>query len=446
MYDLVIRGATIVTIAGQARADLAITDGRVAGIGTGLVGGADEIDATGLHLFPGAIDPHVHFREPGLTHKEDFESGTRAAAFGGVTTVFDMPNTTPATATVEILAAKRDLVGRHAHIDFGLFGIILPENQADLAPMAGIGAIGFKLFLGETTGGNPCPDDGAIFQAFRTIAGFGGLAAVHAENNPILQTLKHELRATGRTDARAHLESRPAFVEAEAIDRAATIAQAAGCRLHVVHVSSAEGLDRVRAARARGANVTGEALIAHLLLDDAVYATHGNLALVNPPIRERRHPEALWRGIADGSIDFIATDHAPHTLEEQSRPNVWQGVGGFAGVETFLPLLLSQVAAGRLSLEDVARLTSARAAQVYGLWPRKGSLAIGADADIALVDLKHRWRIDARDMHAKHPISPFEGWEITGKPIGTIVRGTPVVRDGAIVSPPTGQFLAPARA
>lgn len=443
MYDLVVRGGMLVTPAGRVEADLAISNGKVAAIGLALGPAAEEVDASGLYVLPGLVDPHVHFRDPGLTQKEDFGSGTLAAAFGGVTTVLDMPNTMPAVATARDLLAKREVTEGKAHVDYGLFGIILQENEGDLAGMAETGAIGYKLFMGETTGNNPCPDDGAIFGAFREAARLDLPVAVHAENNPILQRLKRELKAAGRTDPRAHLDSRPAFVEAEAVARAAMIAQGAGNRLHVVHVSSRDGLAQVVAAERRGVRATCEALVAHLLLDDRAYDRYGNLAVLSPPLRTPDHVRALWDGIARGEIDCIGSDHAPHTAEEQARRNVWEAVGGWVGVETTLPLMLAQVAGGRLTLERFVQLASENPARIYGLYPRKGSLQVGADADLVLVDLDRQWTLDQRQLHSKHPVTPFDGWTVAGKLVATFLRGRCIVRDGELVSEPTGAMLSP---
>jgi dihydroorotase-like cyclic amidohydrolase len=184
-------------------------------------------------------------------------------------------------------------------------------------------------------------------------------------------------------------------------------------------------------------------LIAHLLLDDRAYERHGNLAMVNPPIREREHVDALWAGLRAGEIDLVATDHAPHTLDEQMRDDVWQGVGGFGGVELLLPLLLTQAAEGRLALEDAVRLTSQGPARVYGLYPRKGSLAIGSDADFALVDLDAAWTVDQASLHAKHRVSPFHGETLKGRPVGTYVRGCAVMREGELTGSPSGRLVRP---
>jgi allantoinase len=439
--DLVVKDAVIVTSAGSGRADLGVRDGRVAAVGSGLGTAAEVIEAGELHLVPGLIDVHVHFREPGLTYKEDFGSGSLAAACGGVTTVHDMPNTPPVVASGEILRAKRALVEPKAWVDFGLYGVILPDNEAELDGLAEAGAMGYKLYLGETTGNNPTPDDGAIYAAMRRIARRGLIVGVHAENNPILQRLRRDLRAQGRTDPRAHLESRPAFVEAEAVERAATLAEAAGCRVHIHHLSTRDGLERVVAARRRGARITCEVLVSHLALDDAAYARYGNLVKVNPPLREPEHVAALWDGLRAGLIDCIATDHAPHSAEEQALESVWEAHGGWIGVETMLPLLLTDVAAGRLSLEQMVRLTSENPARLYGHWPRKGSLQVGADADFVLVDLAARYRLDQTKLHSKHPVTPFDGWELTGRPVATYLRGTCVAREGEPVGAQRGRFL-----
>ena len=441
MLDLLIKNAVIVTSTGSAQADLGVRAGRVAAVGTRLGSSAEEVDGSGLHLLPGLIDVHVHFREPGLTYKEDFGSGTLAAAAGGVTTIHDMPNTPPVVATGAILQAKRALVEPKAWVDFGLYGVILPDNEEQLEGLAEAGAMGYKLYLGETTGNNPTPDDGTIYAAFRRIARLGLVVGVHAENNPILQRLKRELQAAGRTDPRAHLDSRPAFVEAEAVERAATIAEAAGCRLHIHHLSTRDGLERVVAARRRGVRITCEALVSHLELDDAAYERYGNLVKVNPPLREREHVEALWAGLQRGEIDCVATDHAPHSAEEQSLENVWDAHGGWIGVETMLPLLLTEVAAGRLSLEQLVRLTSEAPARLYEHWPRKGSLQVGADADFVLVDLQARYRLNQATLHSKHPVTPFHGWDLVGRPVATYLRGTCVAREGEPQGQPRGCFL-----
>jgi dihydroorotase len=445
MLDLVVTGGTIVSADGAVRADLGVRDGRVVSVGLDLGEAAERVDADGLHVLPGLIDVHVHFRDPGMTSKEDFGSGSRAAAAGGVTTVFDMPNTSPPVSTADRWRAKYETVAPKAHVDFGLYGVVAQDNTDQLAPMAEAGAMGFKLFMGQTTGDNACPDDGTIFAAFRIAAELGLVVGAHAENNPVLQLLKKELRAAGRTDPRAHLDSRPAFVEAEAVSRAATLAAAAGNHLHIHHLSTREGLERVRHARSLGTRISCEALVAHLLLDEESYDTHGNLVQLNPPIRPAEHVDALWDGVGRREIDCVATDHAPHTADEQARENVWEACGGFVGVETLLPLMLTQVAAGRLSLPRLVELTSANPARIYGVHPRKGSLSVGADADFVLVDTARHAVVQGESLHSLHGVTPYEGWKTIGAPVGTWLRGRCVARDGEPVGGPSGSLVRPSR-
>jgi len=443
VFDLLVRNGTLVGPEGLVRADLGIRDGKVAAIGMGLGPAEEVVDASSLHVLPGLVDVHVHFREPGMEYKEDFATGSLAAAAGGVTTVFDMPNTSPPVSTAEIFRQKRELVSEKSHVDFGLYGVILQDNEENLEDLAAEGAMGFKLFMAETTGKNPCPDDAVIFGAFRRAAALGLVVGVHAENDPVLQRLKRELGKSGRTDPMAHPDSRPPFVEAEGVGRAITLAEGAGNRLHIHHLSTRQGAEIVSRARRRGTPVTSEVLISHLLFDETAYERYGNLIQLNPPIRGREHVEHLWNALNRGEIDCVATDHAPHSAEEQSRANVWEGVGGFIGVETLLPLLLTSVTEGRLSLEHAVRVSSENPARIYGLYPRKGSLTVGADADFVLVDLDARYRLSDANLHSRHPVSPYDGREVKGRPVATYLRGRCVVRDGEAVASPSGRMLRP---
>jgi dihydroorotase len=444
-FDLVVRGGLVVSHASRSIVDLGIRDGRVVALGTDLAPGDTEVDATGLVVMPGLVDAHVHLREPGMTEKEDFSSGTRAAAAGGVTTVVDMPNTLPPVATADIFEAKVDLVRTKAHVDFGLYGMLGQANAAEVARMAALGALGIKLFMGQTTGDNPCPDDAAIYSGLRAARDAGIVVGVHAENDRVLRLLAGELRAAGRTDPIAHLDSRPSFVEEEAIARILTLARAAGAQLHIHHLSTAAGLDLLNAARTRGQDVTGEVLVAHLLLDDHAYAEHGNLIKLNPPIRPASDVAALWAGLMRGQIDILATDHAPHTADEQCRSNVWEAPGGFIGLETMLPLMLTQVAAGRLPLEQLVRISAWRPASIWHIADRKGHLGVGADADFNLVDLDATGVVDASRFHSRHPVSPYDGWSTVGAVRSTYLRGTLIAKDGQALGDPTGSFVTSAR-
>jgi allantoinase len=443
--DLVFTGGTVVSHDGRRRHDVAVRDGRIIAVGENLAAeGVPTVDATGLLVLPGLVDVHVHLREPGMTEKEDFASGTRAAAAGGVTTVVDMPNTSPPVATAQRYRQKLDLVKNKAYVDFGLYGMLDHDNAGEIAGMAELGAMGFKLFMGQTTGDNRCPNDAAIFRGLEAAAAADLVVGVHAENDHLLRMFGDRLRASGRTDPRAHLEGRPAFVEVEAVTRIVTMATEAKAKLHIHHLSTAAGLQRVRDLRAEGHRVSVEVLVAHLHLDDSAYDTYGNLIKLNPPIRPAADVEALWTGLGRGDIDVIATDHAPHTAAEQAEPDVWKAYGGFIGVETMLPLLLTAAAQGRMTVEDIVRLCSYAPARRWSM-AAKGQVAPGFDADLVLVDPESRVVVDGSSMHSKHNVTPYEGWALTGAVVATYLRGGLVYEKGAIVGDPAGRQVRPAR-
>jgi dihydroorotase len=443
-YDLVVRGGLVVSHESSALVDLGIASGRVVAIGEALGQAETVVNATGLVVAPGLIDAHVHLREPGMTEKEDFSSGTRAAAAAGVTTIIDMPNTVPPVATGAIFEAKRHLVEGRAHVDFGLYGMLGQDNGKEIEKMAAVGALGLKLFMGQTTGDNACPDDATIFAGLRRAQDLGLVVGVHAENDKLLRFLAAELRESGRTDPIAHLESRPSFVEEEAISRILTLARAAGAQLHIHHLSTSAGLELVKAARSNGQGVTCEVLIAHLVLDDTAYAKYGNLIKLNPPIRPASDVTALWQGLARNQVDVLATDHAPHTADEQRAGNVWDAPSGFIGLETFLPLMLTEVANGRLTLEQVVRMASRTPASIWKIDDRKGHLGVGADADFNLVDLNAEGMVRATRLHSRHPVSPYEGWRTKGMVRATYLRGKLIATNGEPVGPPTGSFVTSA--
>jgi dihydroorotase len=435
--DLVIRNGRIVSPDGVVAASLAIRGGVVAAIGADelMPPAADTLDAGGCHVLPGIIDSHVHFREPGYAYKEDWGTGTAAAACGGVTTVFEMPNTFPPTADLGALRLKQDAARRQAHVDYGIYGLLDEHNLDQLEALAASGVVGFKCFMGNTFGDLPAPSDGAMLEAFEIIARLGKRIVVHAENPSIMARRQDRLEKAGRTDPLAHLAARPAICEIEAVSRAIHFAEWTGARLHIAHKSSKDALDIVREAKARGVDVTVETCPQYLLLDTRDMARLGNVMRVNPPIREPGHAEPLWQALRDGVVDMLATDHAPHSIPEKTHPSVWQCCSGFPGVETAVPLMLTEVAAGRLSLEHYVRLTAANPAKAWGLFPRKGALLVGSDADVAIVDLAREGRVRAAALHSKSKITPFEDRPVRGLPVATLVRGRLVARDGELVGP-----------
>jgi dihydroorotase len=438
--DLVIRGGKVVSPDAAITASVAIKDGAVIAVGTdaAMPPAAETLDAHGLHVLPGAIDVHVHFRDPGYPHKEDWATGTAAAAFGGVTTVFDMPNTIPPTGTADALADKHRIAAAKARVDFGLYGLLGEDTIAHVPELIAGGVIGFKLYMGNTFGKIASPSTGAMLEAFEVVAETGKRISLHAETNSIMERRETRLRGAGRIDPLAHIASRPAVVAVEAVSRAAILAEWTGARIHVLHISSAEELRPLREAKARGVEITGETCPHYLMLSADDYARFGGVIRVNPPVRERRNQMPLWAALADGTIDLIATDHAPHAAEEKTRNDIWTVDCGFPGVETQMPLMLTEVNAGRATINDYVRWSAAAPAKIWGLYPRKGAIVPGADADIAIVDLDRAWTIEDAALQSRSRITPWNGRRVKGLPIHTLVRGRFVMQDRALVAQTCG--------
>jgi dihydroorotase len=438
--DLVIRNGTVVSPDAAIPASVAIKDGAVLSVGAAdaMPAAKETLDATGLHVLPGAIDVHVHFRDPGYPHKEDWESGTAAAAFGGVTTVFDMPNTIPPTGTAEILAAKHAIASAKAHIDYGLYGLLGEDTIANVPELVAGGIIGFKLYMGNTFGKIPSPSTGAMLEAFEVVAPTGKRVSLHAEENSIMERRQERLTTAGRSDPLAHLASRPAVVAIEAVSRAAILAEWTGARIHVLHISSAAELAPLAAAKARGVDITGETCPHYVLLSADDYARCAGVIRVNPPVRETENQKPIWNALKNGLIDIIATDHAPHTPEEKTRNDIWSVDCGFPGVESQMPLMLTEVAAGRATLSDYVRWSAVNPAKVWGLFPRKGIIQAGADADIALVDLSRKWTLDDAKLQSCSKISPWNGRAVCGLPVHTLVRGRFAMKNRTLMADSKG--------
>lgn len=438
--DLVIHNGKIVSPDSVIEASIAIKDGKVLAIGAAdaMPPAKETFDAAGMHILPGAIDDHVHFRDPGYPHKEDWESGTAAAAFGGVTCVFDMPNTIPPTGTAEILAAKHEIAAEKAHIDFGLYGLLGDDTIAHVPALVDGGVIGFKLYMGNTFGKIPSPDTGATLECFEVAAATGKRISLHAENNDIMERRQKRLMAAGKRDQFAHLAARPPVVAVEAVSRAAILAEWTGARIHVLHISTADELRPLREAKARGVDITGETCPHYLMLSTEDYTRVPGVIAVNPPVREKRNQEPIWQALLDGSIDVIATDHAPHTPEEKTRNDIWTVDCGFPGVETQMPLMLTEVNAGRMTICDYVRMSAYNPARIWGLYPRKGALLPGSDADIAIVDLSRAHTIRDAETQSRSKISPWDGRSVKGLPIHTLVRGRFVMKDRTLMSETKG--------
>ncbi len=461
---LVIRGGTIVTPQGRYEADIVCEEGRITALAApGESGGGDEvIEASGLLVFPGFIDPHVHSRDPGLTEKEDFAHSTRAAAAGGITTLLEMPNAIPPVSDAAIFRERADQHARVAFVDFGLWGISLgSENIDDLPGLIDAGAIGVKLFWGyalhrETkqlvynVADEPPenlilpPGNGVVLDIFEKMSATGGLLAAHCEDREVLesaqQALGHDIE-----EYEDLLRSRPDTAEAATIALGAEFALATGCRFHVVHTSSVRGLQVIRGAQGRRVPISAETCPQYLTLTDESYESVGSLMKVYPPIRRAADRDALWEGVRDGTITSVGSDHAPHTAEQKKQGLSTQPAGA-VGVETLAPLMVDGALAGRISLERLAWVLSEGTARLYGLYPRKGAIRPGSDADFTIVDPEAESVIQNERLHSKHPLSPWDGRRLRGSLKAAVVRGNVVMRDGEPIGDAQGRLARPVSA
>lgn len=431
VLDVVFSGGTVVNHDGQGPRDVGIRDGRIAALGDlSLAAAGQRVDCTGLHILPGVIDSQVHFREPGLDHKEDLETGSRAAVLGGVTAVFEMPNTDPQTTTPEALADKVRR-GRHRmHCDFAFWVGGTHENAGAVRDLEQLpGAAGIKVFMGSSTGSLLVEDDDGVEAILRNTR---RRAAFHSEDEPMLRE-RRGLRVDG--DPSSHPVWRSPEVALRCTERLVAIARRSGARIHVLHISTAEEMPFL----ARHKDVASvEATPHHLTLDgDEAYARLGTLVQMNPPVRGAAHRAGIWWGLEQGVVDVLGSDHAPHTLEEKAKPYP-TSPSGMTGVQTLVPVMLDHVAQGRLTLERFVDLTSHGPGRIFGI-SRKGRIAVGYDADLTIVDLKRRETIRNGWIASRCGWTPYDGVTVTGWPVGTVVRGRTVMWEGDLVAPGTGE-------
>jgi dihydroorotase len=432
-FDTILTSGTVVNQDGEGVRDIGISRGRIAAIGSlGSASAGETIDCKGLHILPGVIDTQVHFREPGLTQKEDLETGSRSAVMGGVTAVFEMPNTNPLTIDEATFTAKVKLGHHRMHCDFAFFIGGTRDNVAELPELERApGCAGVKVFIGSSTGALLVEDDESLRRIFQVIQ---RRAAFHAEDEYRLNERKH-LRIEG--DPRSHPVWRDETAALQATQRLVKLAHETGKRIHVLHISTKEEIDFLREHK----DVAScEATPHHLtLVAPECYERLGTLAQMNPPVRDMSHRDGIWRGIEQGVIDVLGSDHAPHTRDEKDKIYP-ASPSGMTGVQTLVPIMLDHVNAGRLSLARFVDLSSAGPARLYNI-ATKGRIAAGYDADFTVVDMKRSETITNDWVASKASWTPYDGVKVKGWPVGTFVRGRKVMWQGELVTPAQGETV-----
>ena len=447
--DLLVRGGRVVTPEGLLAADLGVAGGRIVSLARGIAPEAAEvIDAAGLHVFPGIVDAHVHFNEPGREDWEGLASGPAALAAGGGTTFFDMPlNSLPPVIDAASFARKRALAEQKSIVDFALWGGLVPGNLDQLEALRDAGAIGLKAFMcGSGVEEFPGITDPATLRAgMKRAAALGLLVAVHAEDDAMAQRLTAAQRARGATDIRSFLASRPVEVELAAIRTATEIAGETGCRLHIVHISSPEGVALAAEARQRGVDVSAETCPHYLLLNEEDVVRLGAPAKCFPPFRSEARRRKLWDSLQDGGLDTIGSDHSPAPPALKTSRDFFEIWGGISGCQHGFPLLLSAaLAGGQEALPRLSALLAAQVADRFGLAGRKGRLAVGHDADFALLDLQAGHLLNNDELLYRHRQGPYHGRSCSVRVVRTVVRGRTVYAEGRVASgPPAGHFLQP---
>ena len=430
-FDLVLKGGTVVNHDGIAPRDIGLRNGRIAAVGSlGASAAGEVIDCTGLHILPGVIDTQVHFREPGLKHKEDLETGSRAAVLGGVTAVFEMPNTNPPTTNPDALADKVRRARHRMFCDFAFYVGATRENVDDIPELERLeGSAGIKVFVGSSTGTLLVDDDPTLERIFAKLR---RRAAFHSEDEARLRE-RAGIRRPG--DPSSHPEWRDEIAALTSTQRLVRLAEKHGRRIHILHVSTAEEMAFL-AEHKEWASV--EVTPHHLtLVAPECYQRLGTYAQMNPPVREDRHRQALWAGLSAGIVDVLGSDHAPHTREEKDHAYP-QSHSGMTGVQTLLPIMLDHVNAGRLSLERLVDLTSHGPQRLFGI-RNKGRIAVGYDGDLTIVDLKRQQTIDNSMIASRCGWTPYHGVTVTGWPVGTFVRGRRVMWEGEVLGPAAGE-------
>lgn len=433
--DLIIHGGEVVTSQGVKRWDIGIRNGKIAAIGNlNEVVNVERISAKDRIIMPGLVDPHCHFREPGPQEEEDFSTGTRAAAAGGVTTILEQPVDTPPTTTLQRFEEKLAQVTPKSYVDFGLWGGVIAEHLHEIEGLAHAGACAFKAFIVSSDPLYPMVDDGVLLMAMKMIKSTGKLLAIHCENQAIIDFYTNRLKNQDTVAPIEHARSRPEVSELEAIQRVILLAKETGVRLHILHLSAGRGAQMVVRGKDAGISVTVETCPHYLVLTEDDLTRYGPYAKCNPPLRDQDNQALLWQELIAENIDCLVSDHSPYTSADKARglDDIRLSPPGIAALELGLPLMVSEgVNKGRISFVQLAQWMAENPAKLFGLFPQKGYIGIGADADLAWVDPSMEWVVDAKAMYTKNKWTPFDGWRLKGKVVTTMVRGKFVYREGS---------------
>jgi len=448
-----LRNGCLITPKGERRETIYLSSGKIAAIGDNpqLEQQATTIDCAGNYVVPGFIDGHVHLREMGYSDREDYLTGTQAAAVGGITTVIDMPNSKPNVITPDDFKARRDRVMERAYVNIGLYVWACAKNVDRLHEFQDLGPCGFKVFTAETGAYDPefaqyiTTDPSLMYRIFTQTARMGTVTAVHSECQSLISHFEDHARKNMAPDMRAYLYSRPQSVEDVAVFSEVAMARETGAKLHICHIVGKGSVDFMRwAKRDYYPNVSCEAAPCNLLMNDEDSIRLGSVAKFSPPVQGEIHRRSVWDGLLDGTVDFVGSDHAPQDYEKKHNPNIWQASPGSPALDYWVPLMLDRVARGEISMSRFVEVASAAPARRFGLHPSKGILQEGADADVVVIDMNKTSTVQAANFKSKARYTAFEGWPMRGIPVLTIVNGNIVAKDGKIVGKAgDGKFVSP---
>ena len=446
-FDLLIRGGTVVDGSCSKKMDIGITNGLIVALelqgNLPVNNGQKEIDATGKFIIPGLIDSHVHLREPGFTEKEDFSTGTKSAAAGGITTVMVMPFTKPLVTSSKELEEKYRIADGRAFVDYALQATINPLFLSQVVDASKWGVTSFEILLATSRKELYIRDNGVLSSIMKQVAEVERIVGVYADDDAIIAKNTERLKKANRKDFIAYTESKPPVGEALGIVRASLIAESVGAKIHFRQISSKIGLEIIRCMKKRYDKISSEVSPHHLLLDAYSINSLEPFAKVSPPLRRLEDCQALREALKDGTIDIMATDHAPHTPEEKKTgyENIWHAPAGIIGLQTLLPLMLNQISSGFFTLGELTTFLCKKPAKLFGLYPRKGAIRVGSDADLVMIDLEQNYRVSPELQYSKARYSPFDGIVLRGIPVLTLLRGNVIMENGIVLNKPQGQLI-----